>query len=77
MSTTNEAPIHGCQQLSREAITYYFIQAWVKWDEAFDVREWMERGFTFNNADTSLYQALGLAGLSCYWPWEYRLPRTR
>jgi hypothetical protein len=58
-----------------EAVTYHFIKAWVKWEEAHDIREWMEQGFAFNDADTHLYQAIGLAGLR--WPWEYRLPRKR
>jgi hypothetical protein len=47
----------------------------VAWEEAHDIREWMEQGFKFNDADTHLYQAIGLAGLK--WPWEYRLPRKR
>lgn len=60
---------------AEEAITYYFIRAWVAWDEAFDIHEWMEQGFKFNDADISLYQAMGLAGLRM--PWGYKLPRKR
>ena len=60
---------------AEEAVTYYFIKAWVAWDEAFNIREWMEQGFKFNEADVNLYQAVGLAGLP--WPWAYRLPRKR
>jgi len=60
---------------AEEAITYYFIKAWIAWDEAFDIQEWMEQGFKFNEADTNLYQAVGLAGQR--WPWGYKLPRKR
>lgn len=76
-----EAPIQNASLsepkplTENEYITYHFLKAWIAWEEAHEMNEWMERGFRFNDADSHLYQAIGVAGLK--WPWEYRLPRKR
>ena len=58
-----------------EAVAYYFIRAWATWNQADRVSDWMERGLTYNQADTYLYQAVGLAGLP--WPQEWSSPRQQ
>jgi hypothetical protein len=58
---------------TKELVTYYFIKAWATWEDAHEVDDWLERSFAFGNADTYLYQAVGIAGLK--WPWKYESPR--
>lgn len=72
----SQSPIHvEMTAEEREHVTYHFVKAWLEWNASFEVRDRMEQGYSFNNADSHLYEAIGLAGLK--WPWEYRLPRNR
>ena len=58
-----------------EAVAYYFFRAWAQWEEAREdphLMDWQEVAYLRCKAETSLYQSLGLAGLSM--PWRYKLP---